>query len=302
MGRSLVIGLGYGSAYSLLAVGIVLVYKGSRVVNFAQGEIGTASLYVAWFATVRHKLPWIVGAALAVVAAAAIGAAFERLVVRRMGDAPRLSIAVATIALLTLLLFGESIWFSPDPRVLPAPVGGLGLRVAGFYVSPTQMLAFGAVIVLGLGFAALLRYTDFGLGVQATAEDADAARLSGVRVGRVSAFTWAAAAAVAAVAALLIEPTLGLFAPGTITALFVGGLAAAVVGGLTSLPGAFVGGLVVGVLESESVHVFRSTSAGHFLGTTSVAGIDRMTVFGLILLVLLLRPAGILAARRVREA
>jgi branched-subunit amino acid ABC-type transport system permease component len=300
--RSLVIGLGYGSAYALLALGIVMVYKGSRVLNFAQGEIGTASLFVAWEVSVQWKLPWLVGAAAAIAVAGLLGLAFERLVVRQMGDSPRLSVAVATIALLTFLIFGESILFSPDPRVLPPPVHGLGVRVAGFYVSPTQLISFAVVALLGLGLAAFLRLTDFGLGIQATAEDANAARLSGVRTGRVSAFTWAAACGIAAIAALLIEPTLGLFAPGSISNLFVGGLAAALVGGITSLPGAFVGGLAVGVIEAESVHILRATDLGHALGTTSLAGIDSMTLFTVIVLVLLFRPGGVLAARQVREA
>lgn len=299
---SLVIGLTSGVIYALLAVGIVLVYRGSRVLNFAQGEVGTFALYIAWLVTSNTRLPWIAGAVVAVAGAAVLGFFFERLVVSPMADSSRLSVAVATIGLLTFLVFLESNLWSPDPRTLPLPIHGLGLDVFGYFVSPIQMIGVAVVVALGLSLAALLRFTDFGLGLRAAAEDQATARLSGVRVGRGSAFTWTAACAIAAIAALLIEPTLGVFAPGYISRIFVFGLAAALVGGLSSLPGAFIGGLVVGVLEAEVVYALRSTSLAELLGTRGVPGIDTLAVFLIILAILLLRPAGILAGRRARVA
>src|SRR4051812_23930985 len=100
MGQVLVLGVLAGGIYALFAVGIVLVYRGSRVLNFAQGEVGTAGLFIATWLTVDHGAPWIVGAVVAIVVTAGIGVLFERFVVRRMGDAPRVSVAVATVGLL----------------------------------------------------------------------------------------------------------------------------------------------------------------------------------------------------------
>jgi len=312
LGRYFVIGVTSGLIYALLAVGIVLVYRGSRVLNFAQGEIGTLALYVSWAITVQQPLPWVstlpptekwlVGAVAAVIVAGLVGYVFERLVVRPMADSSRLSVAVATIGLLTFLVIFESILWTPNGRILPPPVAGLGVRVLNYYVSPTQMIAVVVVVLVAAALTALFRFTDFGLGVQAAAEDQATARLMGVRAGRVSAFTWTAAAVIAAIAALLIEPTIGVFAPGYISRLFVFALAASLVGGLTSLPGAFVGGIVVGVLDSLLVYVLRSTSVGDFVGTRSIPGVDTLVIFAIILGVLLLRPNGILAARRVRVA
>ncbi|MDQ6747324.1 MAG: branched-chain amino acid ABC transporter permease [Candidatus Dormibacteraeota bacterium] len=298
----LVIGLVQGGTYALLALGIVLVYKGSRVLNFAQGEIGTMALYVAYFVIVFMHGPWWLGALLAIAVAATVGVVFERVVVRRMGEAPRLSVAIGTVGLLTLLLTLEAVLWKPIPRVLPAAIPGLGVKVAGFYVSPSQMLALAVTLALGLGLAAFLRRTDFGLGILAAAEDATAARLMGIRLGRVSAFTWGAAAAIAAIAALLIEPTVGVFAPGYVSELFVRGLAAALVGGLTSLPGAFVGGLAVGVIEAMAVYFLRYSEVAQHIGTASLPGIDSLTVFLIIIVVLLVRPDGLLGKPQSRVA
>src|SRR5205823_7508953 len=169
--------------------------------------------------------------------------------------------------------------------ILRPPIAGLGTKLFGVYLSPTQWLSLGVVIVVGLGLAAFLRGTDFGLGVLAAADDPTAVRLVGVRLSRVSAFVWGTAAVLSAIAALLIEPTVGVIAPGALAGLFASGLAAALVGGLTSLPGAFVGGLVVGIGEAL---------AAHYIVSTSVPGVTALVVLGTILAVLLLRPGGIL--------
>jgi branched-chain amino acid transport system permease protein len=199
-----------------------------------------------------------------------------------------MTVAVATIGLLSLMLAFESVYFGPSPRILRPPIAGLGTKVLGVYVSPTQWLSLGVVVVVGVGLAAFLRRTDFGLGVLAAAEDPTAVRLVGVRLSRVSAFVWGTSAVLSAVAALLIEPTVGVIAPGALAGLFASGLAAALVGGLTSLSGAFVGGLVVGVAEAM---------VGHYVVSSSVPGIPSLIVFGAILAVLVARPGGLLGGK-----
>ena len=285
MGQTLVVGIISGGIYGLMAVGLVLVFKGTRVLNFAQVEVGTLSLYAAWEVTTQHHAPWIAGALAAVVLAGAIGLLFERLIVRPMADAPRVTVAVATIGLLSLMLAFESVFFGPSPRLLRPPIAGLGTKVFGVYVSPTQWLSLGVVVVVGVGLATFLRRTDFGLGVLAAAEDPTAVRLVGVRLSRVSAFVWGTSAVLSAVAALLIEPTVGVIAPGALAGLFASGLAAALVGGLTSLSGAFVGGLVVGIAEAM---------VGHYVVSSSVPGIPALVVFASIVAVLIARPGGLL--------
>lgn len=286
MGQTLVFGLVAGGIYGLFAVGIVLVYRGSGVINFAQGEIGTFALFIAWYLVTDRGMPWLVGALAAVLVAAAIGGGFERVVVRPMIDGSKVAVAVATVGLLGFLLALELRLFTASPRSIAGPISGLGVKVAGVYVSPTQLLSLVVTLAVAGGLAAMLKRTDFGLGVLAAADDPVAVRLVGVPLAKVSGFIWSAGAAVAALAALLIEPTVGVFVPGFASELFLRGMAAAVVGGLKSLPGAFVGGLVVGLIEA---------GAGQWLGDLDVPGVQVLSVFVLILLVLLFRPQGILS-------
>lgn len=288
MGQALISGVVVGGIYGLLAVGIVLVYKGARIINFAQAEIGTLCLFVAYFVIDEREglgMPWAVGALAALIVGAAISLAFERIVVRRMFGADRLSVAVATIGLLLLLVAFQLKFFGSGPRFLAGPITGLGPKIFGIFVSPTQILALVSAIVIGVGLTAFLQRTDFGLGVLAAAEDANAARLVGVPLARVSAFSWTVAGVLSVIAALLVEPTLGIFFPGVMTLLFVPALAAALLGGLTSIAGAFVGGLVIGIVD-QVVSYF-------FLGS-SVPATQIIAIFVLIMVVLLVRPQGLL--------
>lgn len=285
IGQVVVLGLISGGIYGLFAVGVVLVYRGSGSLNFAQGEIGTFGLYVAWFVVTDQGLPWVVGAIAAIAVAAGIGAGFEMLVVRPMVEASRLSVAVATIGLLSFLLAGELRLFTASPRSVRAPIEGIGPAIFGVHVSPTQFLTLAATAAVAVALAVLLRRTDFGLGVLAAAQDPVATRLVGVPLGKVSAFVWGIAAATSAGGALLIEPTISVFAPGFASLLFLKGLAAAIIGGLTSLPGAFVGGLTVGILEAAATKWIRPEG---------LPGIAELSIFAIVLLTLLVRPNGLL--------
>lgn len=283
--QPIVLGLIAGSIYALIAAGIALVYKASRVLNFAQAEVGTLSLYATWWVSTRHHQPWIVGALASVVTATAVGLLFERTIIRRMLTASRMTVSVATIGLFSLMIAIELGLFAGTIYEVPPPIASGGVTIAGVYVNASQWLALVVVVAVAVGLAAFLRFTDFGLAVQASADDPVAAQLMGAPRGRVSAFTWGMAGALSAVAVLLIEPTVGVLAPGAFAGLFVGGLTAALVGGLDSLPGAFVGGLVVGIAEAE-VKAHLTIHAIPSFQTTAMLII--------VLAVLLLRPQGIL--------
>jgi branched-chain amino acid transport system permease protein len=195
---------------------------------------------------------------------------------------------VATIGLFSLCLAIELGLFAGTIYQIPPPIAEGGVRLAGVYVGASQWLALGVVIVVAGGLAAFLRFTDFGLAVQAAADDPVAAQLMGTPRGRISAFTWGTAGALSAIAVLLIEPTVSVLAPGAFAGLFVGGLTAALVGGLTSLPGAFVGGLAVGIAEAE---------VKHHLNGIDLPSVQTTAMLVIVLAVLLLRPQGLLGRR-----
>lgn len=277
MGQVLVLGLISGGIYALFALSVVMVYRGTGVLSFAQGEIGTASLFVAAWLVTDHGLPWSVGAAAALVTATAMGALFEFVVVRHMVGSDPVSVAVATVGLGLLLLSAEIQIVGVSPKQLAGPFKG-GTQIAGVVVSPTQMITVGLALALGFGLQAALRRSDFGLGILAAAEDPTAVRLVGVPLSRISLTVWGGGAALSAIAALLVEPTVGVFVPGYASELYVVGLAAAVVGGLTSLPGAAIGGLVIGIAESTATR-----QLGHY----GIPGLRYLVVLTVLLVVLL---------------
>jgi branched-subunit amino acid ABC-type transport system permease component len=279
MGQVLVLGLISGGIYALFALGVVMVHRGTGVLTFANGEVGTAGLFLAAILVDDAGMPWFVGAVAAIVFAAALGCLFELLVVRRMGLSDPVAVAVATVGLALFLLAGEFQLFGESPKSLEGPFGtGSTVTIAGVIVTPTQIAGLVIALALGFGLQAVLRRTDFGLGILAAAQDPAAVRLVGVPLSRISLTIWGAGAALAAVASLLVEPTVGVFGPGYASELYVVGLAAAVVGGLNSLPGAVVGGCVLGIAESASTR---------WLSDLGLSGLRYVVVLVVLLVVLL---------------
>jgi branched-chain amino acid transport system permease protein len=291
MGQVLVLGLISGGIYALFALGVVLVHRGTGVLTFGGGEVGTAALFLAAFllngdalplpftdATLDFpEVPWVVSALAAIAFAVLLGLLFELLVVRRMVGIDPVSISVATVGLALFLLALEFRIFGESPKTIEGPVDS-SWTVAGVVVTPTQVAALVLAVALGFGLQSVLRRTDFGLGILAAAQDPAAVRLVGVPLSRISLTIWGAGAAVSAVAALLVAPTVGVFGPGYASELYVVGLAAAVIGGLSSLPGAFVGGIVLGIAES---------AASRYLGDMDIPGLRYIVVLVVLLSVLL---------------
>ena len=292
MGQVLVLGLISGGIYALFALGVVLVHRGTGVLTFANGEVGTAGLFLAAVLVSDLGLPWVVGALVAIAFAVLLGCLFEYLVVRRMQASDPVAIAVATVGLGLFLLAGEFQVFGESPKELAGPISG-GVEIAGVIVTPTQILGLVLAVVLGFGLQAALRRTDFGLGILAAAQDPSAVRLVGVPLSRISLTIWGAGAALAAIASLLVEPTVGVFGPGYASELYVVGLAAAVIGGLNSLPGAVVGGVTLGVAEA---------AASRYLDGLGLSGMRYVVVLVILLAVLLGRQTLPDLVRRLTEA
>ena len=286
MGEVLVAGLVVGGIYGILALGIVIVYRGTRVLNFAQAEIGTLGAFIAWWVIEEQGQPWLAGIAVALVVVAALMAAFERFVVRSMVDAPRVTVAVATVGLLLLILAIEIKMFGTTPRSLNGPISGrpIDSPILGYLVGLTEWIALSLAAAVGLGMNAFLRKTDFGLGVLAASQDPAAARMVGVPYGKVSTFTWVSAGVLGTLAVVLVAPTVGAFLPGHFSvganALFIPALAAALIGRLENLTHAFLGGLAIGIV--------RQGVEKQFIDST-IPGVTTVVVFLIIIATLLLR-------------
>lgn len=286
MVKFLVIGVFQGAVYGLVAVGLVLVYKGTRVFNFAQGEFGTVAAFVLYALHVNAGLPYLAAMLLALVCAVLLGLIVERLVVRPLLTAPRLTVLVATIGVALFIIALTGIVAGQGPRSITSAVPGDPVNILGAAIKPQQILA---VVVLG-GLAAALGYffskTNLGLAVLATSQDEFATRVVGISVKTMSRFIWGFAALLGGIAGIIQAP-IGFFHFGfmTVTSL-IPAFAGAVLGGMTSLPGAFIGGVLVGVTQNLGIW-----GLGQQL---KIPGSSDLSVFALLLLVLLIRPQGLL--------
>ena len=287
---SLVVGLAIGSAYSLLAVAVVLVYSGTKVLSLAVGEIGAFGLYAGlWWHD--HELfgvrpPVFVSALVAMVIAGLLGLAVERLVMRPLLGRPALDSLVATLAVALFLALLELKLYGLDPFPAPSPVGNASVEVAGATLTVTEITLLGLAAVVALGLWLFLTRTSFGLATRATTSDPVVARLLGVPVNRVYVFAWGVSGLLAGAAAALLANVNGSLTPFSLTSALLSALAGAVIGGLDSLGGAVVGSLLVGVVNGV---------VGSRVDPTTSAGI----VFAAVLLTLLVRPRGLFGSARV---
>jgi ABC-type branched-subunit amino acid transport system permease subunit len=243
--QGLIVGLSYG----LLAVGLVLVYRTNRVLNFAQGQIGVIGAVFLVKLTADFKFNYWFALVLSIGLAAAAGALSE-LVLRRLFNRPRVLVMVATIGLSYVLLVLSALTFvRPSKLSLPVPVPfDLSFTVGQTVITPTQVLTLIVAPLVTLALVVAVRYTSWGLAMRAMSENADSARLSGVWIRRISTVTWTVAGALSAVTAILIAPgqTSALtqaLSPDTL----LYALAAALVGAMISLTVAFIAGVGMGL-------------------------------------------------------
>lgn len=283
--QALVIGLVTGAGYGLLALGLVLVYKSSGVFNFAQGEFATVAVYALYL--LDFRLPYGLAVLGALAVAAALGLATERLVVRPLARAPKVTALVATAGV-ALLCIGVEAWLGEfRGRNVSAALERLDrVRVLGIPVSDQRLLLLGVVVGLAGVLAWFFRRTTLGLAVLGASQEPVATELVGIRVTRLSALTWGLAGLLGGLAGVVAGPVTRSFGPGTFTQPgLILAFTAAVVGGMTSLPGAFLGGVVVGV--ATSVAASLSVLDG-------VKGQQELASFLLLAGVLALRPRGLL--------
>ncbi|MGH9084282.1 MAG: branched-chain amino acid ABC transporter permease [Acidimicrobiales bacterium] len=291
LSQVLVLGVVNGAVYSLIAIGLVLVYKASGVFNFAQGEFGTVAIYGAYFSTTIFDLPYLVGIVIGLVAAVATGLLTERFIIRPLFDAPRVTLLVATAGI-ALLAIGVQFWRTANSplRFFDSIVKGQeGLaRVSPFGIAVSDQ---DLITLFVLAVAAVALYVFFrsalGLAVLASSQEPVASELVGVSVRRISTITWGLAALLGGAAGLLYAGG-AQFSPGLVTgAVLIPGFTAAIVGGITSLPGAAAGGILVGVLQA----------LGGLSTFDSIKGASFVSVFIVLLAVLLIRPQGLFASR-----
>jgi branched-chain amino acid transport system permease protein len=278
----LVSGLATGSIYALVALGLALIYRSTRILNFAHGDITTAGTFMA-LTLLSLNLPWALAFVIAIVFGMVLAMAFYFcvLVPAQRREATQLGQIILTLGL-GLILQGLVAYFGGTvPQAFPFPLSDIKIYHLGeVVVSQLSLGTFFISLFACLLFYLLVQKTRIGLAMRATSENLPAAQTMGIPTRKVLAFSWGLAALLGVIAGLFLAPAL-LLDPFFMLEPFLKGFAAAILGGLNSLPGAIVGGLILGVAESL---------AGGFI---SIA-FKNTLAFVIIILVLLFRPEGLL--------
>jgi branched-chain amino acid transport system permease protein len=281
-------GIATGMIYAAIALSLVLIWRGTRILNYSQGGMAMFTTYIAWL-VIRDTGSYWAGFAVALAAGLVLGSVLEYTVVRRVENKAPLNAVIVTIGLLILLEGLAGIIYGGQYRSFPAAfsIKGLNIGSVGLGISPNDLFTAAAVLGAALILALVFRYTSIGLRLRATAFAPAVARLLGVRIGRVLTLGWALAGLFGALAGVLVTSSTFLY-PNSMDSIFVLGFTAAVIGGLDSPIGAVVGGIVLGVVLSY---------AGGYLGSNLVL------VYGLaaLLLVLMIRPTGLFSGATTRR-
>ena len=288
----IILGIIQGAVIGLMAIGIVLVYKGSRVFNFAQAEFGSVAAFILFWLFSGIGLPYGIAFLGGIIAAGLLGFLTERLVVRPLFNAPRVTLLVATAGIALLAIAITLIIGHAEIRQLDPIIPGTAFTLFGAAVSWQQLLSLLVLGGLAIGLAYFFNKTDLGLAVLATSQESVATELVGIGTKRISSFVWTFAAVLGGVAGMLQAPDT-TFTPGFMTVNFLLlGFTAAVLGGITSLAGAFIGGQLIGLVQSLGSY-FDNAFISDWV---EIPGVPDLLVFGLLLTVLIIRPKGLLGA------
>jgi len=276
----LISGVAQGCIYGLIALGFVLIYKATETVSFAQGDLMMVGAFGGLAAMTALGFPFWLAVPAAIIGMGLFGVVLERAVIRPILGQPAFSIVMLTIGVGYVLrgLITMIPNIGTDTHTLPVPYAGELLRLGTLVVSAEQIVVIGVTGLLCAGLFAMFRYSKLGVAMQASSQNQLAAYYMGIPVKRLNGLVWGLAAAVAAVAGLLLAPI--TFVHANMGFIGLKAFPAAVVGGFGSLPGAIVGGLIIGVVES-------------FSGFYLPEGFKDIAPYIVVLLMLVLKPNGL---------
>jgi len=284
----LISGLSFGSLYALIALAMVIIYKTSEVPNFGQGEMAMISTFVAYALLESYAHSFVISFVGALIFAAALGVFLEFIFLRRAKDPNVLSLILITLGF-QMILYGLASWkWGADQRDFAFPISdfdivNLGPAVLSYLNIATLLITLILMFILFLFF----RYTKVGIAMKATQQNATAARINGIRTNRILSITWALSSLIGVVAGILLAP-IATLDPNLMLEPLLKGFASAVLGGMTTLVGAALGGYMLGIIENL------------FGGYVSLE-FKSIVAFGIIVLVLCFRPSGLFGRHYVRK-
>ena len=282
----LVNGLQSGSIYALVALGYSMVYGIILLLNFAHGDIIMIGAYVVFYAMTSFSLPPLAAVLLAVIACTLLGALIEKIAYTPLRSAPRLSLLITAIGVSFLLENGAQLVFGAGAKNVPSFISG-GVQIGDVYLSYVSVVTILVSVASMVVLTFLVQKTKLGKAMRAVSEDMGAAQLMGISLNRTISFTFAVGSALAGIGSVLYICAYGQASPTMGSMLGLKAFVAAVLGGIGSIPGAMIGGFVIGLLEALVTAVGLSTWKDG-------------VVFAVLIVVLLVKPTGILG-RKITE-
>ena len=280
----LINGLGLGSVYAIIALGYTMVYGIAKMLNFAHGDIIMIGAYVAFFALSRFQLPLFVSVILSIVVCTILGVVIERLAYKPLRQASSLSVLITAIGVSYFLQNAAQLLWTSNTKVFPSIVSNAYLKIGDLSISYLTIITIAVCIAIMIVLTLFISKTKTGMAMRACSEDKGAAMLMGINVNTTISITFAIGSGLSAIASILlcatypsVYPTLGSM-PG------IKAFTAAVFGGIGSIPGAFLGGLMLGVIETLT-KAYISTQLSDAI------------VFAVLIVVLLIKPTGLLGKK-----
>lgn len=278
-----------GSLYALVALGFVLIYKATDILNFAHGEVMMIGAFVCYMLMTAFSLSFFWAILITILFALLFGFVTERVVLRPMIGEPVFAVVMVTIGLSIFLRSLSGIVFGHDNKIFPTPFSQVPLDFHGVVLSHTHLWIMGISTALVVLFFVFFKFSRTGLSMRGVANDQDTAMLMGISVKRVFALTWGLSFAIAAIAGVFLSNVMVLNIGLTFVA--IKAFPAVILGGLESIPGAIIGGVTIGVLE---------TLAGGYLDEV-LPGAKELTAFVVLFLVLMIKPYGLFGKKEIER-
>lgn len=279
-------GLAVGSIYASVALGLVIIYKATDVFNFAQGELMTLGAYVCYLFIIQLHIPVVWAVLITFFATALIGLVIEELFFKPMVGEPIFSVIMVTVGLSVFLKGIIGLSWGNLIKKMPPFASEAPINLFGFVISPVQLATIAVTAFLIMVFALFFKYTGLGIGMRAVANDQDAALLMGIGVRKIFGLSWAISAVVAALGGVLLSNILYLHP--SLSSVGIKVFPAVVLGGLDSIPGAIVGGVIIGIVENI---------AGGYLG----GDIKEITSFVILIAILMIKPYGLFGKEEIER-
>ncbi len=278
-------GISLGSIYAIIALGYTMVYGIAKMLNFAHGDVIMVGAYVCFFMTSRYDMPAIVGILLSMFVCTVLGIVIERLAYKPLRQATSLAVLITAIGMSYFLQNAAQLLWTSNPKVFKSVVGDGGIQITeGLYVSHVTLVTIAVCVIIMIALTVFTGKSKMGKAMRACSEDKGAAQLMGINVNTTISITFAIGSALAAVAGVLLCSAYPNLVPTTGSMPGIKAFTAAVFGGIGSIPGALIGGILLGIIE-----IFAKA----YISTE----ISDAIVFAVLIVVLLVKPTGLLGKK-----